>query len=377
MTRITEEPFGGSPDLIRIAGQLHDAIHHDQRRRTRRRHLQLRLALVAGVAAAVALGAVGVVSSQAPSAVQPASAKVLRRAIEALVPSTGRILHVVMTATETAAGGTTDTWRDETWTDYLGAPGTGQTAFRQVISSPGGPNAETAYVSVPGSTPQPELYDPSTNTIYTGAARMPLPGGGSSSSAPRIDTTGRRVAPPAHAFGCGPGLGAQPIPSTAPQGGAVIIASSPYMGPGSADPFQPLSVAAPPTPWSQVLGTTVSTDLRYGCATLAGHPTIDGRRTLEITGDAGHWTYDADAATGQPIQLDFTGADASHLTLRFDTYQQIPAQGNGDLVNLAAQHPSASVDTGQSDYVAVQARLFATGSRFGTENGTLVKGPPR
>jgi hypothetical protein len=95
-----------------------------------------------------------------------------------------------------------------------------------------------------------------------------------------------------------------------------------------------------------------------GCgAVVVGSATLDGRNTVEIA-DPGHWSYYVDATTYQPVELDLTGAGGASLSLHFETYEQLPAQANEDLLSLTAQHPTAAIDNGANDYTAAQARLF-------------------
>ena len=392
MTRIIEESPGGSADLSRIAAQLRRAIHDDHRRHVRRHRVMVRVTLVASVAAAIAMGAVRVVSSMAPSAAQPADARALRRAVAALVPSTGTILHVVMTGTETTAARATASWRDATWTDYP-TPGGDQGGFRQLITGPNGTEAETANFSVIHSTPnsgastvapaggpyhgpfrdwQAQVYDPSTNTIYTGTDGESIPlhpqGGAARKGAP--------ATLPSHALGCGPGLAPMGIPPNAPSSMfASVITGTPYLGPNPIETTPEMDAPSPPMPWTTEPGAELQSDLTYGCATIVGHPVINGHATVEIAGTAGSWTYYADASGYQPVELDYTGESGTRVTLRFDTYERLPAHGDSDLLNLAAQHPTATVDSSPSDYQATQTRLFPASSAYGTGNATEIKGP--
>jgi hypothetical protein len=93
---------------------------------------------------------------------------------------------------------------------------------------------------------------------------------------------------------------------------------------------------------------------------LDGHRTIDGRDTIEISSEDGHTTYYIDADSYNPVELDTTGTGGG-VALRFQTYEAVPAEGNGRLLDLKAQHPNATVDRSASDYEAAQARLFPHG----------------
>ena len=92
-----------------------------------------------------------------------------------------------------------------------------------------------------------------------------------------------------------------------------------------------------------------------------GHATIGGRDTLELRSRDGHITYYVDASSYAPVQLDTTGTDGG-TSLRFTTYEVLPADdANEALLSLTAQHPSATVDSNQADYLAAEKRLFPNG----------------
>jgi hypothetical protein len=79
---------------------------------TRRRRLALRVAAVAGAAAAIALGALETL----PGGREPSSASAIERAKAALGDADGRILHVVSRTTLAGPDGSTlRTERTETW----------------------------------------------------------------------------------------------------------------------------------------------------------------------------------------------------------------------------------------------------------------------
>jgi hypothetical protein len=48
--------------------------------------------------------------------------------------------------------------------------------------------------------------------------------------------------------------------------------------------------------------------------------------------------------------------------MRFTTYEVLPGDdANEALLSLTAQHPSATVDRNQGDYLAAEKRLFPNG----------------
>jgi hypothetical protein len=101
--------------------------------------------------------------------------------------------------------------------------------------------------------------------------------------------------------------------------------------------------------------------LRSCGAHLVGHATIGGRDALELRSRNGHVTYYVDASSYAPVQLDTTGTDGG-TSLRFVRWEVLPAgEANEALLSLTAQHPSATVDQNQADYVAAERRLFPNG----------------
>ena len=96
-------------------------------------------------------------------------------------------------------------------------------------------------------------------------------------------------------------------------------------------------------------------------AHLVGHATIDGRDTLEIRAQDGHSTYYVDPDSYAPVELDTTGTTGG-VDLHFTTWEMLPGtDANDALLSLTAQHPSATVDRNQADYVAAEKRVFPHG----------------
>jgi hypothetical protein len=328
----------------------------------------VRLTAVAA-SAAVVIAAVIAITSDDRGAVTPVSAAVVRHALAAAVQPPGKILHVDMSGTQNNGDGTTITWRDESWQES-GGPGD----RRQVATNPDGTTVESANV---GDSEQ--LYDPATNTIYAGtttAAQQPrywlFPG-------PTAKTYILRSAvfkmTPGHGFKVVPGGRRDSVVITvaqakalksgaeivkwvrAPRGAAtrgrfklaVVPASSATTAPDCGD-FG-----------SQDYGDQILTMLRSCGAHLVGHATIGGRDTLELRSQDGHITYYVDASSYAPVQLDTTGTDGG-TSMRFTTYEVLPGDdANEALLSLTAQHPSATVDRNQGDYLAAEKRLFPNG----------------
>ena len=85
-----------------------------------RRRLLPRIALVAGVAAAVvvAVSVSGVLGDRGPASVAPAQA--IEKATHALAADKDTIYHFVVTGSQTARDGDTATWSREEWSSFAG-----------------------------------------------------------------------------------------------------------------------------------------------------------------------------------------------------------------------------------------------------------------
>jgi hypothetical protein len=334
-----------------------------------------RLAAV-GAVAAVAIAAIIAITGGDRGAVAPASAAVVRHALAAAVQPPGTILHVDMRGTQDNGDGTTITWRDQSW-QQNSAP----YDRRQVETNPDGTTGESANV---GDTEQ--VYDPANNTIYASAP--------SASQASRQDAQRNyRITPGPtantftvrlmvfrisgkHGFKVVPGRGRKyRLVITSSQANALKDGSDMIKwvraprGAGTLNGYRPAVVAARAAATapdcsdfgSQDYGDQILTLLRSCGAKLVGHATIGGRDTLELRSQDGHITYYVDASSYAPVQLDTTGTDGG-TSLRFVTWEVLHAgDANAALLSLAAQHPSATVDQNQADYVAAERRLFPNG----------------
>jgi len=87
---------------------------------------------------------------------------------------------------------------------------------------------------------------------------------------------------------------------------------------------------------------------------------IDGRDTIEIASTDGHTVYYVDADTYAPVELDTTG-NGGGVKLRFNVWEELPANGNSALLSIFAQHPTATVNRDPSAYNAAEKRLFPHG----------------
>lgn len=349
--------------LISYRQRLEDAIRQDlATRRARRRRTVVRLALAGAAASALALGLVSAVSNHAPWAVRPASAEsVVRHAAAAVGATPGTILHVDMTGTQRNPDGSRVSWRDESW-QLESAP----YGRRQIETGPDGSTVES------GSGPEgDQVYDAARNTIYVDPhpetqtpAQLNTP---HLERGPRPGTYTLRVgkasplvisARQAKALRKGTVSIAWRVRKQDGKVGAslaLIRTASLPAAPDSSD-----DSGSSPDPGSPAFRGQILALLNSGGARVDGHRTIDGRDTIEISSADGHTTYYVDSGTYDPVELDTTGTGGG-TTLRFRTYETLPAEENSSLLDLKAQHPNADVDRNASDYRAAQARLFPHG----------------
>jgi len=335
--------------LVSYREQLEDAIRQDLATRpARRRRIVVRFAVVAAAASAVALGLV--------RAVGPASAQsVVHRAAAALSGKPGTILHVDFTGRQWGPPRTV-TWRDESW-QLESAP----YSRRQIETGPDGSTVEST--SGAGGD---QVYDAARNTIYVGPPpveqtaprphleRGPRPGTYTLRYGRASLVISARQAKALRKGTVDIGWRLRKQDGRVSAGLTLIPASKVYHGPDSSDD------ADSPDPGSPAFRDQILALLKSGGAHVVGHKTIDGRDTIEIDSADGHTSYYVDPDSYEPVELDTTGTDGG-TALRFHTYEALPAEGNGSLLDLEAQHPNASVDRSASDYQAAQSRLFPHG----------------
>jgi hypothetical protein len=292
------------PDsLVRFEREFEDAIRRDSER-----HFSLRprggLVLRVGVVAAVAVG----ISLGALSLVPGGGATVVARATAALAVQPGTILHVVMTGRQTNADGSVSTWEDESWQQE--SP---PYARRQIETTADSPRAESALVDGVD-----QLYDPSTNTVYT-------------------------------------------TPPSLPQAEQAADGSSASLTPAEQARLEQvkkakLEAGPQPQPFrSEVLALLHSGDVRE-----ESRERVDGRDAIRIVSADGRTTYLVDATTYTPVRL-VTENGGATTTLSFRVYEKLDTPGSDALVSLIAQHPNATVDASPADYAAADARLFPGG----------------
>ncbi len=276
------------PDSLARYGELLERAVDRDRLAAWRRRRRVRAAAVSVATAAIALGAVslpGDGTTVAPPGVPAASAA--ERAAAVLSAAPGSIVHEQASSRHVTPDGDVETWRQETGRQ------TSHPYERREITTRGDTRIETATV---GDRPA-QLYDPSTNTIYTN--------------------------PPEN----GPALGT-PMPAT------------------DGDPLR-----------AQMAELLRSRDAR--AVTRTGTLIRFAYTNPLPDGGAVEWTYVVDAKTYQPLRLTAVSPDGSRTTTRFQSYDALePADATKALLDLRAQHPNARVDRTEAGYAAAQARLY-------------------
>jgi hypothetical protein len=256
----------------------------DAARGVRRRRLTLRVAAVAGAAAAIALGALETL----PGGREPSSASAIERA-KAALGADGRILHVVSRTTLAGPNGATlRTERTETW--ELTSP---PYDTRQVHSSQG-VRREIAFADG-----RPEIYDPRRNTISSLPPALDLPERGRDANARRelpmdpIDAGAERLRD---------GMLDLLRSGEAREDGRVTVGGR-----------EAIRIVAPAD------DTTLLVDAR--------------------TYEPIEWS--------SPVTGIGTTPDTGVQTTRFETYERLPVtESNLALLDLRAQHPGAKVTRG-------------------------------
>jgi hypothetical protein len=338
-------------------------------RRVPRGTVVLRVAVLGGVAAVVAAGAI-LVRGDDRGGIEPASAAVIEHAQAGLAQPPGSILHIDVRGTQTNGDGTTVSWRDESW-QQNGPP----YDRRQVETNPGGTVVESGTVG--GDS---QVYDPSRNTIYSSAPVADLHREYWISAGPRPGTYTLRGAvfrmTPQHTFKVTPGGPRETIVISAERrqalkdGSSVLHWVRNHSGNGPRWHLAVVSASraretaprcAEPDAGSSDFRRQMLMLLRSCGAHVDGHAAIDGRHALVIRFRGGHITYYVDPTTYRPIGIDTAGTDGG-TRLRFDVYEVLPGtDGNEELLSLSAQHPSAAVDRSRADYEAAELRMFPHG----------------
>lgn len=142
--------------LVHFRDELETAISREQQpRRRSRRGVVLRIAVVAGAAAALAVGALTALPGDPGGRfVEPASAA--ERAAAVLAPTPGSIVHIDMVVDQRNPDGSHTSWRTESWQQT-----TPPYELRQIVTGGNGEPVETATVGG-----KQQLYDPQSNTVH-------------------------------------------------------------------------------------------------------------------------------------------------------------------------------------------------------------------
>jgi hypothetical protein len=152
----TENAFALVRDLALTEEEVRAVVARYSR--PRRQRIVLRFAVVAGAAAALAVGALTALPGDpGQRLVEPASAA--QRAAAALAAAPGSVVHVDLAVDQRNPDGSRTSWRAESWQ---------QTAppyeLRQIATGADGEPVETATVGG-----KQQLYDRATNTVRIGA----------------------------------------------------------------------------------------------------------------------------------------------------------------------------------------------------------------
>jgi hypothetical protein len=320
------------PSLDRFGAELENAVRRDLVARRRRRRLLRGAAVLAAVAAA-ALGLQSVFGTGGPS--------VVARAAAALQSSDDSILHYQLNGQQQNPDGTVATWSSETWQLRV-APYT----RRQIEVGSDGIRAESL---TRGETN--ELYDARTDTIYIAtsaelrAARMPKIE--IVSKAKLVKLTGSSKVDAAYLVRKGGG----PYKVLATEQGAKRLRAQ------LAKEEQGPTGVLPDEFRAEILALLDSGGVR-----VVGHVTVDGRDAIQLESLDGKEIYVVDAATYDPIEWTTLGNGGSRVTLRFPVYEELPVDTSSmALLDLQAQHPSASVDRDVNAYIAAESRLYPHG----------------
>jgi len=278
--------------LVRFQDELETAIRRDRTRR--RRRVVLRSAVSVAAVAAVALGVL--------SAVPRTGASVVERAAAALRSSDGTILYTVLVGTLTRADGSIDL-RIETW--QASSPPHDQL---QVITA-GGRRFEVALADGVA-----QLYDPQTNTIYTGPLQAKQAQQVDKARASKWKSGGARTG------------------ASGKDKGTVVAADDSYR--------------------AKILGL-----LESGKVHEDGRVTVDGRAAIRLVSDDGNVTLLVDADSYEPIEWRVHENGQTAVT-SFPTYERLPAtEANAALLSLTARHADATIDDNPARYQAALERL--------------------
>jgi hypothetical protein len=313
-----------------------------------------------------------VLVGSAPSTAQPAEAAIIRHAAAALAQAPGTILHIEFIGTQDNGDGTTVSWSQESFSEQRPPYDTRLINVRL----PGTP-AGVEQATVNGVS---QVYDPTRNTIYIGPPpsnanvhhylfspgpapgtyRVRVPVAYRVSAARAVSTIYRTVvvtAAQAKALRTGTDVVTWKLQGKGHRVTGLRVVAAPRASSSNGASTNTVSNL---DPFSATFRGQILALLRSGHVRVAGHATVDGRDTIKIESADGHTTYYLAPDSYTPVQLTTKGTTGGTI-LRFDTYEQLPMQDNGNLLSLSAQHPAATVDRNAADYQAAEARLFPHG----------------
>lgn len=260
----------------------------------------------AGLAIGTGAAAIAITTSTGP-ATQSASARTISRALRALQPPPGSILHFDFTGTSHMTGGSTSTWRQDVWNE-LDSPWQQLVIDQHLHGTPAG-TAQTYN----------ELYDPRTNTLF----ELHEP-----DSPPQVHITAaqRRTMTPSQL---------KALEHTTRQ----LNQSGRH-------------------PWMSGYINELKSKLASGRAHVDGPATIDGQRTIKITFRGSRYVDFVNPRTYVPVEVNTSDFGDGTTTYLFHTFTYLRAATHAAVFNLAAAHPTAKIDTSLHDYQAAYRRLF-------------------
>jgi hypothetical protein len=314
------------------------------RARHRARWWAVRLAPVAGLAAAGAV-VVALLPSSGPVTVPEASAKqILRHALTAVAGSDGAILHAKVTITQsTPSTGWSRTWTIEDW-QQVDSPYNDREITTDVWPEP------VEMATVQGMQ---WLYDPGTNRIYT---NDPTPAF-TLTAGPRPGTYTLQAGSGAHASG-------PTTTVTAHQAAKLRAGTDEWADDGHGG----LLVIPVPTTGGQNLSSfrDQATALLHAPNAQVTRTTVDGQSVLQVTAPGSTRTYDINPTTYAPVQMyDSDAVPASSANphsnelLKWTDWQYLTGSAaDPALLSLPAQHTTATIDDSAADYTAAENRLL-------------------
>jgi hypothetical protein len=198
-----------------------------------------------------------------------------------------------------------------------------------------------------------ELYDPHNNTVYISSAY-----GSDITPGPRPGTylyTQPKI--PGYPFQ----NGQPPLRITAKQRQALLDGSAIVADNAGSGPHHSVYLTIVPSSRQTSPTAEVRTLLKEHQLRIDGTTKVNGREAIKLTNGRHGFQYDVAPRTYEPIRA-ISGDHITTDTVTWSEYRVLPATpANQQLLNLAAQHPSARIDRNPNDFQAIQAKLNGNG----------------